>query len=105
MAAEDVTAWVRTPLGTMGDAFHKSTMVGAASAKTVYTPVITFLRPSMEKERQVEINVRGTVSGTNVDIGLYGAMESGGTKFLLLDAVVAISRKRGRYLSSARRWI
>lgn len=29
------------------------------------------------------------VSGTNVDIGLYGAMSESGTKFLLLDAPVA----------------
>ena len=95
MAAEDVTAWVKYPHGVMGDEFRTSTMVGAASAKTVYTPVIDFLRNSLGRERQVEINVRGTVSGTNVDIALYGAMTDGGTKFQLLDAVVADLTKAG----------
>ena len=96
MAAEDVTAWTKAPHGYMGDNFHTSTMVGAASAKAVYFPVITFMAPSMGERRIVTMNARvNAVTGTNMDIVLYGAMTSGGTKFILKDAVIADLTKSG----------
>jgi hypothetical protein len=89
MAAEDTTPWVRKSLGANGDAIFTSQIVGAASAKTIYAPVINFLSNSMNRARNVFIGISClAVAGTNVDVAIYGAMESGGTKFLLLDGPV-----------------
>lgn len=63
-----------------------------SSATTEYSSEIDFLRfRDLSKEHEYVtfvINPSG-VSGTNLDIALYGANESGGTKFLLKDALVA----------------
>ena len=60
------------------------------SATTEYSSVIDFVEPNFEKaERKVSFGFNASaVSGTNLDIGLYGAASPTGTKTLLLDAVV-----------------
>ena len=62
-----------------------------ASATIGYSSEITFVKPDLSKaNKYVEFGFNpSAVSGTNLDIALYGAMTSGGTKFLLKDAVVA----------------
>lgn len=62
-----------------------------SSATTEYSSVIDFLKPRCDGTNQYVtlVGIASAVSGTNVDIGLYGAHTSGGTKFLLLDAPIA----------------
>lgn len=62
-----------------------------SSATIGYSAEIDFLEIDREKEHKYVTFVASAsaVTGTNVDIALYGAATSGGTKFLLLDAVVA----------------
>lgn len=62
-----------------------------ASATIGYSTEIDFASPQRNTEsRNVTFAFNASaVSGTNLDIALYGAYESGGTKFLLKDAVVA----------------
>ena len=57
-----------------------------SSATTEYGSEIDFLTP----DHYVSFGFNASaVSGTNLDIALYGAYESGGTKYLLKDAVVS----------------
>lgn len=61
-----------------------------ASATTEYSSEINFLKFDNSKD-SVNATIFITVSavtGTNLDIALYGAYQSGGTKYLLLDALV-----------------
>jgi len=62
-----------------------------SSATTGYSSEIDFLQPRLKNNNfYVNFSAKASaVSGTNIDIALYGANESGGTKYLLLDAVVA----------------
>ena len=62
-----------------------------SSATTEYSTVLTEVRPRRDGTEQNVTFVfnASAVSGTNLDIALYGADKSGGTKFLLKDAVVA----------------
>lgn len=62
-----------------------------ASATTEYSSVIDFLELDPSKaNRNVTVSVKASaVSGTNLDIGLYGSDSATGTFSLLLDAVVA----------------
>lgn len=62
-----------------------------SSATTEYSSVISFLKARCDGTNQyVTFAFKASaVSGTNLDIALYGANTSGGTKFLLKDAVVA----------------
>jgi hypothetical protein len=62
-----------------------------SSVTTEYGSEIDFIAPDISKANQyVSFGFNASaVTGTNLDIALYGAYESGGTKFLLLDAVVA----------------
>ncbi len=62
-----------------------------SSAGVDYSSEITFLRPDPSKLNKYVTFVAtvSTVSGTTIDIALYGAWTSGGTKFTLLDAPIA----------------
>ena len=63
-----------------------------SSATTEYSSEIDFIK-AINRDTQSEyvsfVITVDAVSGTYLDIALYGAYESGGTKFLLKDAVVA----------------
>jgi hypothetical protein len=69
-----------------------------ASATTEYSTEIDFLEPNLANNNfYVAFSFNASaVSGTNLDIALYGASESGGTKVQLLDAVVADITATGR---------
>jgi len=63
-----------------------------SSATTEYSSVIKKLRPDFSKLNKYVVFAfnASAVSGTNLDIALYGSTDSAGTsKFLLKDAVVA----------------
>lgn len=65
--------------------------VDLVDTTTGYTSEIDFLKISRENNNKyISVLAEATaVTGTNVDIALYGAMESGGDKFLLKDAIIA----------------
>ena len=58
---------------------------------TEYSSEIDFIRPNLEYENQwvAFIAHPSAITGTNLDIALYGAWESAGTKVLLKDAIIA----------------
>lgn len=62
-----------------------------SSATTGYSSEISFLKPRCDGTVQTVIFafLPSAITGTNLDIALYGANTTGGTKFLLKDAVVA----------------
>lgn len=64
-----------------------------ASATTEYSSVISAIKVRSKTEsngQYVSFAFKASaVSGTNLDIALYGALTKTGTKFLLKDAVVA----------------
>jgi hypothetical protein len=62
-----------------------------ASATVGYSSEIDFAEPNLAvNNRFIAVTVNASaVSGTNLDIALYGAASSGGTKFLLKDTIVA----------------
>ena len=82
-------AWANK--GANGLNMFEETKTLPGSATTGYSTEIDFLKISRDtNNKYVSLLVNcSAVSGTNVDIALYGAMTSGGDKFLLLDAVVA----------------
>lgn len=68
----------------------KETYTLPSSATTEYSTEIDWVHPNKLANRYVSFTFNpSAVSGTNLDIALYGADTSGGTKYLLLDAVVA----------------
>jgi len=62
-----------------------------ASATIGYSTVIDDFGPNLDNNnRWISASFNASaVTGTNLDIALYGASSDGGTKFLLKDAVVA----------------
>jgi len=58
---------------------------------TGYSSVIDFIKVKGDGNSQYITFVLkpSAITGTNLDIALYGAMTSGGDKFLLADAIVA----------------
>lgn len=82
-------AWAKRTKNKMGGQFE--TVTQASSATYAYSSVIDFLRPKGDgKSRYITIfGEASAVSGTNIDISLWGAYTSGGTKFQLLDAPIA----------------
>lgn len=62
-----------------------------SSATTEYSSAIVLIGPNLSNNnRWVAFGFNASaVSGSNLDIGLYGAPTLGGTKTLLLDAVVS----------------
>lgn len=84
-------AWAETSVGVGSVLTETSTL--PSSATTEYSSEIdnNNIKPNLANNNKY---ISGTiqasaVSGTNLDIGLYGAHSSGGTKFLLKDAIVA----------------
>ena len=73
----------------MGYLYESKTL--PSSATVGYSSEINAIKPKLDGSVQnVGFALKASaVSGTNLDIALYGAMKSGGTKFLLKDAVVA----------------
>ena len=82
-------AWTAKTQNGMGYYTESSTL--PSSATTGYSAVINKIKPRLDGTNQyVYFTFQASaISGTNLDIALYGAMTSGGTKFLLKDAVVA----------------
>lgn len=63
-----------------------------ASATTEYSDELEFFpdKAGYTQKRVITVGLQASaVSGTNIDIGLYADFEDGGTKVLLLDALVA----------------
>ena len=84
-------AWTKGTANGMGRNFE--TVTQAASATYAYSSVIDFLKPKGDGQaRYVSLFAEASaVSGTNIDISLWGAYTSGGTKFLLVDAPGSIA--------------
>lgn len=82
-------AWAKRTKNGMGRNWE--TVTQASSATYAYSSVIDFLKPKGDgKARYISIfGEASAVTGTNIDISLWGAYTSGGTKFLLLDAPIA----------------
>ena len=82
-------AWTPKTQNTMG--YFTEAVTAPASATTEYSTVIDKIKPRNDGSNQyVSFTVKASaVTGTNFDIAIYGAMTSGGTKFLLKDALVA----------------
>lgn len=84
-------AWTKTSKGKM--LLYSETVTLPSSATTEYGSVIDSeqIGPNLDKLNRYVTFVfnASAVSGTNLDIALYGATTQGGTKFNLKDAVVA----------------
>lgn len=86
-------AWTRTSAGS--GLILEETYTLPASATTEYSSELSVdlhnFGPNLaNNNRYVSIYLNASaVTGTNLDIALYGAMTEGGTKFLLKDAIVA----------------
>lgn len=81
-------AWAKRTKNDMGTQYEAVTQ--ASSATYAYSSVIDFWKPKQDgKSRYVTIfGEASAVTGTNIDVSLWGAYTSGGTKFLLLDAPI-----------------
>lgn len=83
--------WLARTSNDFGRWYETKTL--PASATTEYSSEIQFIkvRPRDKSNGQyVTFTFKASaVSGTNLDIALYGAEKKSGTKFLLKDAVVA----------------
>lgn len=84
-------AWVDKTRNSMGT--QQEVVKQAASATYAYSSAIDSWKVKRDgKSRYVTIFAEASaVSGTNIDISLWGAYTSGGTKFLLLDAPGSIA--------------
>ena len=82
-------AWTKNTENDMGYLTESKTL--PSSATTEYSTVIDAIKCRCDGTNQyVSFTLKASaVSGTNLDIAMYGAMTSGGTKFLLKDALVA----------------
>jgi hypothetical protein len=83
-------AWTKTTKAG-GLLVAEETNTLPASATIGYSSEIDFAHPNPNlASRKITVTLNASaVAGTNLDIALYGAASTGGTKFLLLDAVVA----------------
>lgn len=81
--------WLKRTSNSQG--FRTETKTLPSSATLEYSSVMSFLKVIKGRLNQyVSFLVSASaVSGTNLDIALYGAMTESGTKFLLKDAIVA----------------
>lgn len=81
-----------TPKSANDMAFYKEADITLpSSATTEYSSAIDFVGPDHGSEKRW-VTFRATpsaVSGTNLDIALYGAESEDGTKTLLKDAIIA----------------
>ena len=82
-------AWTPKTQNDMG--YYTESYTAPSSATTEYSTVINKIKCRSDGTNQyVSFTLQASaVSGTNFDIAIYGAMTSGGTKFLLKDALVA----------------
>ena len=83
-------AWTRSTINYLP--VYSETYTLPASATTEYSSVISRFRPTADNtNRYVQFQFKASaVTGTNLDIALYGSDTSAGTvKYLLKDAVVA----------------
>lgn len=84
-------AWVRKTQNKLGS--QQETVTQASSATYAYSSVIDFLKVKGDgNPRYITLwATASAVSGTNIDISLWGSLTSAGTKFLLTDAPGSIS--------------
>lgn len=85
-------AWSFVSTKAQGPAVQEDTSISLpSSAGTGYSSEITFLNPDPTKNNKyISIVVTySAISGTNIDLAIYGAWTTGGTKFLLYDAYIA----------------
>jgi hypothetical protein len=86
-------AWTPTTTNTTTNVggYTSGAITLPSSAVLEYTPVIDFVGPrSTTTTRYIFITgVASAISGTNIDIGLYGSDSPTGTKYLLADAPIA----------------
>lgn len=84
-------SWVDKTRNSMGT--QQEVVTQAASATYAYSSAIDCWKVKRNgQSRYVTIFAEASaVSGTNIDISLWGAYTSGGTKFLLLDAPGSIA--------------
>jgi len=82
-------AWAKKTRNGMGT--QQEVVTQASSATYAYSSAIDFWKVKGDgKARYITISaVASAVTGTNIDVSLWGAFTSGGTKFLLLDAPIA----------------
>lgn len=81
-------AWVKKTVN--GVLYAQEVVTLAASATYAYTSEIDFLKPNSELNNYVTVMCEASaVTGTNVDVELFGCHTSAGTKFSLLDAPCA----------------
>lgn len=82
-------AWVKTSHRGVDLIAQEAGVTLPASATTEYSTVIPFMGPNGNQNRYISVLVSAsTVSGTNLDIQLHGAMTPTGSKFLLKDTIV-----------------
>lgn len=86
-------AWTKTSVtgNKRNIAVLSETYTLPSSATTEYSSVIDQFGPNLDNNnRWIAVTLNASaVSGTNLDIALYGAKTSTGTKSLLKDAIVA----------------
>jgi len=87
-------AWTQQTVGVQQNTHHANeTYTLPASATTEYTSLIDFMGPAGHLNNRWVVGWlnASAVTGTNLDIALYGSSgpETTSTKFLLLDALVA----------------
>jgi|TARA_Y100000296_G_scaffold23787_1_gene28128 hypothetical protein len=82
-------AWTKTTENSLLVGKEESVTL-PSSATTEYSSIIDFIGPNAQYEKKyVGFGFNPTsVSGTDLDIALYGSMTRTGTKYLLKDAVV-----------------
>jgi len=85
-------AWSKSTQNDLGG-YKEETITLPSSATIGYSSAIEFLKPRCDGTNQYVtiVAVASAVSGTNVDISLYGAQTSVGTKYLLVDAPGSIA--------------
>lgn len=81
-------AWLNRTSNSQGFKTETKTL---PTSGTGYSSVMDFLKVIKGRANQYVsfLLSASAVSGTNLDIGLYGAMTESGVKFLLKDAIVA----------------
>jgi hypothetical protein len=88
-------SWTKKTTGVFGDAVWSEATVQAGSAISVYSSAFSIPLGKNNNRYVSMLATCNAVTGTNIDLALYGAMTEGGTKFLLLDAPVADLTKAG----------
>jgi len=97
-------AWARKTRNGLGG--QQEVVTQASSATYAYSSVISFLKPKGDgKNRYVTLWAQASaVTGTNIDISLWGSLTAAGTKYLLTDAPGSIVDLATGALTSAGRF-